>query len=598
MTKNTTITSAYARTGFLINKKFKEYLVSTIMTSLAMSLAQVVDSVLVGNLLGDEALAANGLSQPFIFIINMIYMLIGVGGMTSASLAKGRRDNQQANRIFTQTILIGFLIMTVYAFTALFLLKPISLKLADGNVNLADLTAQYLAPLVFAGPSLMFTSGTAMFMRMDSYPKTAGIIVLVANAINLILDYLCMAVWNLGIWGAGFSTAMGYALASVLLIPYFKSNKRTFRFIKLNSKDLRMFPSIISKGLPKGLMQGMSFGRSLILNTLVIGALGSLGMSVMAVLINVLMISNIFVSGTCDAVLPIVGTLYGEGDTFGVKQAFKSATKILFIAASVLTVFFLSFPTFVGTWFGITEPENLAVLAPALRFFALYLPFSSTNVLLQNFYNTTGRIKLASLIAVLDGFVYVCAFAYILVLLFSPTFLWLCYALSGACTLLTIILICHIFKSRGLGHGILLLRERPENQDVLDVTIRANSDDATGLSQKVISFLDGLGVGAKTANRLGIAIEEMAVNTMNIAHGNEPGIIDITVRVGTDDITVRFRDDGEIFDPVAYVPAADESALTDGVEIVKKLASNVDYMRQLGFNTTVLRFNRSQIDGK
>ena len=97
----------YERTGALVQKKFREYLLPTIMTSLAMSLASVIDSVIVGNLLGDTALAALGLSGPVIFCINMIYMLFGIGGVTCASVAKGRREGERANQLFTLIIRIS-----------------------------------------------------------------------------------------------------------------------------------------------------------------------------------------------------------------------------------------------------------------------------------------------------------------------------------------------------------------------------------------------------------------------------------------------------------------------------------------------------------
>ena len=81
----------YERSGNIIRQKFREYLLPTVLTSMAISMASVVDGVIVGSLLGDTALAAVGLSGPVIFCINLIYMLFGIGGLTCASIAKGKR---------------------------------------------------------------------------------------------------------------------------------------------------------------------------------------------------------------------------------------------------------------------------------------------------------------------------------------------------------------------------------------------------------------------------------------------------------------------------------------------------------------------------
>ena len=69
----------YERSGHIIRQKFREYLLPTVMTSMAISMASVVDGIIVGSLLGEVALAAVGLSGPIIFCINLIYMLFAVG---------------------------------------------------------------------------------------------------------------------------------------------------------------------------------------------------------------------------------------------------------------------------------------------------------------------------------------------------------------------------------------------------------------------------------------------------------------------------------------------------------------------------------------
>ena len=70
----------YKRSGQIIRQKFGEYLLPTVLTSMAISMASVVDGIIVGSLLGEVALAAVGLSGPLIFCINLIYMLLPSAG--------------------------------------------------------------------------------------------------------------------------------------------------------------------------------------------------------------------------------------------------------------------------------------------------------------------------------------------------------------------------------------------------------------------------------------------------------------------------------------------------------------------------------------
>lgn len=583
----------YERTGALVQKKFREYLLPTVMTSLAMSLASVIDSVIVGNLLGDTALAAVGLSGPVIFCINMIYMLFGIGGVTCASVAKGRREGKRANQLFTLTMAFGMGIMFLFLIAMFVLMEPVTMALAAGDAQLAGLTADYLRPLLFTGPALMFSSGMALFIRTDGSPKSSAVIVVIANAVNLVLDFVLIRFLNTGIAGAGLSTSLGYAAGAVIVIPYLLSKDRSFRFMLPKKGEMKEIRNILRTGLPKALTQLTSLLRSIVLNGIVMVSLGSIGMSVMTVCINVLMISNIFVGGTSDALLPIVGTLFGERDYYGIRKTVNSAYRVLVVACAVLMAFFMIAPQVVGVWFGITSEEGLAVLVPALRLFAVYLPFSAFNTVLQNFYTTTGREKIASSIALLDGFVFVSVFALLLSMINSNLF-WLCYACSGAATAAFILILGARIKRRENVSSLLLLKEENGRGTMWDITIHATAGEAAGLSEQVIGFCLQNGVDALTANRMGVAVEEMAVNTANIAHKNKtPGIIDILLHITEDKLVIRFRDDGAIFDPAAYCPQEDGECVTDGIEVVKKLAASIDYARQLGFNTTLLTFDRN-----
>jgi Na+-driven multidrug efflux pump len=114
------------------------------------------------------------------------------------------------------------------------------------------------------------------------------------------------------------------------------NKNRSFRFSFPRKGEFKVLADILRTGLPKALTQLTSFLRSIVLNALVMFSLGSIGMSVMTVCINVLMISGIFVGGTSDALLPIVGTLFGERDYYGIRQTVKSAYRVLAAACLCL----------------------------------------------------------------------------------------------------------------------------------------------------------------------------------------------------------------------------------------------------------------------
>lgn len=586
----------FERSGKLLDQAFRQYLLPTVMTSMAFTLAAVVDSVFVGNLLGSDALAAVGVCQPLIYIINMIYYLFGVGGMTLASTACGQRDFRKADQAFTLTLGLGVVCMGLYAAVILIFLHPIMLSLAGGDEALAELAGSYMAPLILTGPAMMFSSGTSMFMRSDGRPKSSGMIVVAANIINLVLDYVFMGLMDFGLAGAGAATTLGYAVSILFVLPYLRSRSRSFHFVRMGPGWGSVLRELLSKGTTKALVQGTSFVRQLVLNMLILNLFAAPGMTVMTTLLNVLMIATIFVNGTTDALLPIVGTLFGEQDYFGVRSTARSGAKVVFGACLAIMAFFLIFPGFVGSWFGITGSETADLFVPALRMFSLYMPLMGAIYLLENLYTADDNVRISSTMAVLDGLVFVLLFA--LLLSFAGIAFWLCYACSGAATLAAAALMVRARRRRTGLQGILLLPsdESPGVTLSLEATTAVDTQHAVQMSADVIAFLEEHGIEKQAANRLGVCVEEMIVNTGAVAHADhEGGIIDIFLRATASDIVLRFRDNGAIFDPSTYEPDGIDGCTTDGIAVMKKLAQKTEYTRQMGLNTTILTFRRETL---
>lgn len=581
----------YARNQLLVTHKFREYLLSAFLMSSAVSLATVVDSIIVGKLLGSVALSAVGLTAPVIYGLNLLHLLFSVGGLTTASIVKGRRDHKAADHVFTLSLVAGFVCISIYAMTVFLLADPLAATLSRGNDLVQAQVLAYLRPLVLTGLPLSFSFGLAQFHRVDGNPKASAAVALTANGVNLVLDYVLIRFAKMGIAGAGLSTTLGYLAGAIVVLPYLFSKKRTFHFVWPIKKFWSQLSTILRVGLPKGLNHATSLLRSTVLNSLIMVTLGPPGMAAMAVCINALAITAIFVMSSTDAMLPIVGTLYGEGDALGMRATARTASRVILAASSLMALFFLVWPQVVGGWFGIVSPEDLAVMVPALRLFALSLPFYAINSLLQNFYATTGHEKIASLMAALDGFGFVVLFAFILVQVDMRLF-WLCYLFSELATLAFALLMGRRLRRKEALSGLLLLREE-EAGALWEVSIPAEVEAAVGVSAQVIAFGEQSGLPPTLSNRIAMAIEEMAVNTA--IHGqakNENTRLDIRVRLSDKQVIVTLRDNGIPFDPTTQ-PKQEESALAyGGIEIARRIANKFEYSHHLGFNATILVFER------
>ena len=68
------------RNGFLINKKIHQYILPGVLMTVAMQLGNVVDGMIVGNILGPDAMAAIEISMPVLLLLQMPAMMLATGG--------------------------------------------------------------------------------------------------------------------------------------------------------------------------------------------------------------------------------------------------------------------------------------------------------------------------------------------------------------------------------------------------------------------------------------------------------------------------------------------------------------------------------------
>ena len=89
------------RNAILVKKKFREFYLPTILMTASGSLSIIIDSIIVGNILGDNELAAVNLIMPLSLCFTALCGLFGIGSATCISLFKGRMDSENADKCLT-----------------------------------------------------------------------------------------------------------------------------------------------------------------------------------------------------------------------------------------------------------------------------------------------------------------------------------------------------------------------------------------------------------------------------------------------------------------------------------------------------------------
>ena len=578
------------RNGRLINHKYNEYLFATLAMSGCASIASIVDRIIVGHMLTPNDLNATNLIGPLIYVLNMVFGLFIYGGNTLAVTYKGKRDQKTANKCFTISILVGAAFMAVIAAVGLLLQSQLTYWLCIGKEELIRPVSEYLIPVLFLGIPMILLNGTAAFVRVDGLRKLAVALPIVSNALNLLMDYVFMGVFKFGIAGAGWATNVGFTAALFLLIPYFRSPKRTVFFTRIGIKDMRLMFNAFHLGLATALMYLCMFIKTKFLNTIVLSALGVVGGQILVVCASVTSVANIFFTGTAQTMLPINGALYGAQDYKGIRQLFKRAMLVMQLICVVIMAVFMIFPLQTGAIFNVTGAEAQQLLPGAIIMFSLCVPPTGMLFIFRSHYQSTGHRNAATVLTVLEGTVFFIPVLWVLSMI-DPNLVWLSHVISIVLAIAAVLLVMGIMAKRK-GRSAILLLPKQADGDTYDFSVANNVEAAVDAAHKVVKYCTDRGVDRDTANRIGISVEELCVNTAKYAASSKSDMIDIFLKITPEAVVLKVRDNGSIFNPTEYIDNSGE--MITGLQLIRSISSKVEYNRVIGFNTTIVTVNRAR----
>ncbi|MDR0901088.1 MAG: hypothetical protein LBM26_05450 [Methanobrevibacter sp.] len=594
----------FERNYNLLNLKFKEFFLPTLLLAASLNVSAICDTLIIGNILGSNALAATVLCAPIMTIITAIEMTLGFGGSTIATIAKADRKIERSKEIFTISIISLLIIGVLIAVFGTIFLKPLSNLLVVGNQSLFSLVSSYLQFLLLGAPLMLLPLGFSYFIRAEGKPNTATFVFIIANIVNVLFDFILIGFFKMGIAGGSLSTVIGYAVGMLLVVKYLISPGRVTKFTSKLKNKFEIVKEIVISGLSPASGQIFMFLKIFLINSLVLLVLGNSGAVAMSLCYDMLLIVSIVIAGVCESFSPMIAVLFKEKDNNGVKFIMKKSFKLAIGFSVIFTVFLLIFPNIITHIYGITSPNDILVSVNALRIFALSFAGVSFSFLMLFYYQTIAENKLSLLISVCEGLLFIVPLAYLLSYLLGGFGLWLSFIVTEVLTaILIFISIKRISKKSNYKNKGLLLLDQEKNIISFDLTLKGSCDEVINISKDLIKFSKENGLDDKTSMYLGLAVEEMAINTINYNALNSFNLdlIDILIKITKEEIIFSFKDSGIEFDPtLTEVMESNEDNVNNeeninqftNIDVLKKISNNISYVRILGLNSTLINISR------
>ena len=569
------------RNGVLLNQKYNSLLWATLAMTASTYLSSILDGIMVGQILDTVALYAINLTTSIVFLRSIPIAMFTFGGNTLSVICKSKRDQKSADTVFTLSFWGGIVSTAVISVIGIILIMPTAQLLAQGKVELVELVVQYLLPLWVLTPLVAAVNETAAFARTDGLRKLATALPIIANVINLICDYIYMAIFGWGIAGAGWATVTGYVVGALIALIYFKSPKRTVRFTKAAWGQLKQLGKIFSVGLPSALIYVCNFLRLFFVNAIILSSTGVVGGKIASVSFSLNSLAFILVEGASMTLLPILGALYGEKDSNGQRLTLRYGMIVTVALSIFVMILSVVFPSQLAALYGLTDPAVLEVFEVTFRILSSNIPILAVIYVMRSFFQATKQRGLANLLVMLDGVLTIVPLMY----WFSHYdiyWLWAAFPISKALTV--VITLIAMLISKRVQHKKNILGIEEEEGVVSDFSIKNEIPEAIRASEEAMAFCEKNGLTENTVNAVGVTVEELCHNIATYAKTNAGNSVDVCIRILSDKVNIRVRDNGTEFDPTDYIDNSGKRIT--GLELVRMLSSSIEYNRILGFNVT------------
>ena len=131
------------RNAALIRQKYNNLLISTLAMTASIYLSGILDSMMVGQILGTIELSAINLTLSISFLRSILMSLFTFGGNTLAVMYKGKRENERADSAFTLSFWASILSSVILTVIGLIFVKPTAVLLVQGNNELLQSVIDY-----------------------------------------------------------------------------------------------------------------------------------------------------------------------------------------------------------------------------------------------------------------------------------------------------------------------------------------------------------------------------------------------------------------------------------------------------------------------
>ena len=427
-----------------ISKLFVKIFLPTLASLMFGASVYVADGIFVGNGVGSLALAAVNIASPMFLIATGLAIMFGSGVSIVAAIHLSRGNHKAANINVTQAVIVSIAVIIVLcSLVWAFPVKTAELFGSEGSLTpIVTEYLKYVLPSFFG--SMLLVVG--MFViRLDGAPKFSMWANVIASIANIVLDYLFVFPFEMGIKGAAIATSISQCGGAVLVMIYMIWFPKTLHLykIKLSKTSLRLTTRNIIYMIKLGI--ATFIGETAMACLMVVGNIEFMhylhesGVAAFSVACYILPLVFMFGNAVAQSALPIISYNHGAGNEKRVSKTFRLSMRIAAAFGVLLSLLGMSATPTIASIFISTDDPAFAIAIFGLPFYSVCFMFLVMNVVLIGYLQSLERYNPANIFMLLRGYILIIPAFIGLPAVIGTTGLWCAPAVSEGLTFAIIV---------------------------------------------------------------------------------------------------------------------------------------------------------------
>ena len=415
-------------------KKLLRFVLPSIVMMIFTSIYGVVDGLFVSNYVGKTAFAAVNLIMPFLMAISALGFMIGTGGSAIVAKTLGEGKKKQANEYFSMLVyltLIGGIVLSALGI----LFSPLIARGLGADGALLTNCVLYARITLLSMPAFMLQNVFQSFFVTAEKPKLGLGVIVIAGVTNMVLDFLLVGVFQIGLAGAAFATVTSECIGGLFPILYFARKNSSLLKLGRTHFNGKIFLCACGNGSSE-IMTNLS---SSIVNSLYnIQLMNLAGENGVAAFGTIMYVNFIFIAiflGYSIGSAPLVSYHYGAGNHDELKNLFQKSLRLIGIWGLMLFILAQLIARPLAAIFVGYDADLFSMTQNGFRIYCIAYLINGFNIYGSSFFTALNNGLISAAISFLRTLVFQLAAVLLLPLLLGINGIWSAVAVAELLTL-------------------------------------------------------------------------------------------------------------------------------------------------------------------